>query len=204
MIAYLKGELALKGESHIVIDVRGVGYEVIIPTSVQNRLPNIGENIKVYTHTYVREDRFVLYGFLQMSELELFGKLLKVSKVGPKVAVSILSTLNAREFKLAVAKEDVEILKEVKGIGKKTAQRLILEMKGKIDLDRIIKEEDESSQSITGVKREEAVEGLMNLGYNVQEARQAVTESCKDVDEAAEVEEIIKLALQKFGQSNES
>lgn len=203
MIAHLKGELTLKEQSHIIIDVQGVGYEVVIPTSVHKRLPNIGENIKIYTHTYVREDRFVLYGFLQLSELELFGKLLKVSRVGPKVAVSILSTLNDREFKLAVAKEDIEVLKEVKGIGKKTAQRLILEMKSKIDLDRI-KEEEESSQSIAKVKREEAVEGLMNLGYNVQEARKAVTEACKDLDEAAEVEEIIKLALQKLGQDNDS
>ncbi|ADL12242.1 Holliday junction branch migration protein RuvA [Acetohalobium arabaticum] len=201
MIAHLTGELVLKEEARIVIDVQGVGYEVMIPTSVQNRLPNIGEDIKVYTHTYVREDRFVLYGFLQLSELELFGKLLKVSKVGPKVAVSILSTLNAREFKLAVAKEDIEVLKEVKGIGKKTAQRLILEMKGKIDLDRIM-EEEESSQSVDGIEREEAVEGLMNLGYNIQEAREAVTEACKGVDEAAGVEEVIKLALQKFGQND--
>lgn len=202
MIAHLTGELVLNEETRIVIDVQGVGYEVMIPTSVQNRLPNIGEDIKVYTHTYVREDRFVLYGFLQMSELELFGELLKVSKVGPKVAVSILSTLNAREFKLAVAKEDIEVLKEVKGIGKKTAQRLILEMKGKIDLDQIIKEEDESNQSVTNIKREEAVEGLMNLGYNVQESREAVTEACKDVDEDVGVEEVIRLALQKFGQND--
>lgn len=200
MIAYLSGELTLREESYIIIDVQGVGYKVNIPFSVQCKLPQIGEEIEIYTYTYVREDRFVLYGFLHKEELKLFEKLLGVSKVGPKVAINILSTLSVKEFKLAIAKEEIKTLKQAKGIGKKTAQRLILEMKGKIDLEQVLagESEAENEQLVSNSDKEEAIEGLLNLGYNTKEAREAVELACKG-QESIEVEDIIKLALQNLG-----
>jgi len=198
MIAHLQGELTLKRESYIIIDIQGVGYKVNIPLSLQMELPDLGEEVKVYTYTYVREDKLRLYGFLKMSDLELFEELLGVSKIGPKGAINTLSTLSAKEFKLAVAKEEIETLKRVKGIGKKTAQRLILEMKGKIDLEKVLAEGDDDSSVIINPEKEEAVEGLLSLGYSRSEARKAVEVACKE-EEITNVEEIIRLALQNLG-----
>lgn len=199
MIAYLRGKLTLKQESYVIIDVQGVGYKVNVPFSVRSRLPESGEEIEIYTYTYVREDRFVLYGFLKREDLDLFEKLLGVSKVGPKVASNILSTLSVKEFKLAIAKEEVETLTQAKGIGKKTAQRLILEMKGKIDLERVLAGEGASKeeQLIADSDKEEAVEGLINLGYNMKKAREAINAACQGQEDIG-VEEIIKLALQNL------
>ncbi|KXS40056.1 MULTISPECIES: Holliday junction branch migration protein RuvA [unclassified Candidatus Frackibacter] len=198
MIAHLQGELTLKRESYIIIDIQGVGYKVNIPLSLQMELPDLGEEVKVYTYTYVREDKLRLYGFLKMSDLELFEELLGVSKIGPKGAINTLSTLSAKEFKLAVAKEEIETLKRVKGIGKKTAQRLILEMKGKIDLEKVLAEGDDDSSVIINPEKEEAVEGLLSLGYSRSEARKAVEMACKE-EEITNVEEIIRLSLQNLG-----
>jgi len=195
MIAHLQGELTLKRESYIIIDIQGVGYKVNIPLSLQMELPDLGEEVKVYTYTYVREDKLRLYGFLKMSDLELFEELLGVSKIGPKGAINTLSTLSAKEFKLAVAKEEIETLKRVKGIGKKTAQRLILEMKGKIDLEKVLAEGDDDSSVIINPEKEEAVEGLLSLGYS---RRKAVEMACKE-EEITNVEEIIRLSLQNLG-----
>ncbi|MGM0471598.1 MAG: Holliday junction branch migration protein RuvA [Bacillota bacterium] len=204
MIAQLKGELISKAEDYIIIDVNGVGYEVSIPTSLHNNLPELGTAVMVYTHTYVREDRFVLYGFLQQSELQLFRQLLKISKIGPKVAIGILSALQVRDFKLAITQEDIETLKQVKGIGKKTAQRLILELKGKIDLEELTTADESIEQSTDQKQRQEAVQGLVNLGYKKSQAQQVVQSVASDLSSASEVEEIIKLALQELGQQSES
>ncbi|SJZ72067.1 Holliday junction branch migration protein RuvA [Selenihalanaerobacter shriftii] len=197
MIAHLQGELTKKEESYIIIDIQGVGYKVNIPFSLHNRLPEIGEEIQIHTHTYVREDRFVLYGFLKMNDLDLFTKLLGVSRIGPKGAINILSTLSVNEFKLAIAKEDIKTLKEAKGIGKKTAQRLILELKGKIDLEKVLKGENDDNDLISNSEREEAIEGLLGLGYNMREAQEAVKVACQGKEDIS-VEEIIKSALQSL------
>ncbi|MCK8825211.1 Holliday junction branch migration protein RuvA [Fuchsiella alkaliacetigena] len=199
MIGHLRGELALKAKDHLIIEVQGVGYKVNIPPSLQRKLPELGEELKIYTYTYVREDRLVLYGFLETKQLELFKELLGVSKIGPKSAISSLATLTVKEFKLAIVKEKVDVLKEIKGIGTKTAQRLILELKGKIDLEQILAEEkDTAVEATANLERQEAIDGLLGLGYSRREAEAAVKEACGE-QSGLTVEEIIRQALQSLG-----
>ena len=134
MIAFLSGLLAESSASSCVVDVNGVGYELLIPVSTFEKLPHIGEKVKLLVHMQVREDAITLFGFYSSEEKQLFNKLIDVSGVGGKLALNVLSTMPAGNFCAAVASGDVKAISRINGIGKRTAERLIVELKGKLDL----------------------------------------------------------------------
>ncbi|MBE6393823.1 MAG: Holliday junction branch migration protein RuvA [Lentisphaerae bacterium] len=134
MIAFLSGVLAESSASSCVVDVNGVGYEVLIPVSTFEKLPHPGEKVKLLIHMQVREDAITLFGFYSSEEKQLFCKLIEVSGVGGKLALNVLSTMPAGNFSTAIASGDVKAISRISGIGKRTAERLIVELKGKLDL----------------------------------------------------------------------
>ncbi|MCK8815962.1 Holliday junction branch migration protein RuvA [Natroniella sulfidigena] len=193
MIAYLEGELIRTGIDYIIINVGGVGYKVYIPASLSHKLPEVGNEVQVHTYNYVREDKISLYGFSSLEELETFEQLLSVSRIGPQVALNILATISSRDFKLAILNGEVATLKKVKGIGNKTAKRLILELQEKVELDNI--EEDANfSQTEVDTKAEDAIKALVSLGYQQGQARKVVLKVAQR-DEELDVQGIIKTAL---------
>lgn len=190
MISYLQGELIRKDLEFIVINVQGVGYKVFTPGSVQTELPRVGEKVELHTYTYVREDAIKLYGFSNLEELELFEKLLGVSKIGPKSALSTLSTMSVRNFKQALINGEEKTLQQIKGVGKKTAKRLILELQEKVEVDKIV----DNERNIDETKAQDAVQGLVNLGYQKTQARKAVEKVLKEEPDL-KVEDIIREGL---------
>ena len=194
VIAQLEGVLTKKTKENIIIMVNGVGYLVFVPDVIQ--LPEIGSEISLFIYTYVREDTLDLYGFNSMKERKIFELLLSVSRVGPKAAVSTLSTLNHEQFIKAIMTEDISVLKQISGVGPKTAQRLILELKEKIsELDF----QSTASQK-TGLStdlEEDYYQALTGLGYSRREVQQAA----QSLDFAADLslEEKIKETLSYLG-----
>lgn len=184
MIARLHGKLIEKNPPQIVIDCQGVGYEVDVPMSTFYNLPEIGEDLIILTEMIVREDASLLFGFLTKNEKNLFRQLLKVNGIGPRTALSMLSSMNAVELSNAIATEQVALLTKVPGIGKKTAERLVLELKDKVSATSI-------EESIIGTKKE-ILQALISLGFNEREARS----SLKNLSDGIEVSEGIRLALQ--------
>lgn len=175
MIAYLQGSLFEIGGDSVVILTGGVGYQVTVSKATLQHLSEIGANIELKIVTVVREDSFSLYGFRSASEKELFLKLLQVSGIGPKVALTILSGLSPHEFADAVRREDLVRLTAISGVGKKTAERLIVELKDKIISLLATTGESMSHVSLSpGSISEEAISALMNLGYSRQEALNAL------------------------------
>lgn len=195
MINHIRGILDYKGTDHIVVDVKGVGFKISVPSKTPPQLGEEGHEVKLYTYLYVREDNLSLLGFKSKEELYVLELLLKVSGVGPKAAMSIISNMTTSGFSLAVITGDAKALSKAPGIGTKTAQRIILELK-----DRLRKDKDDMLIDITDDvfdggsdnKEKEAADALMVLGYNAKEAVKAV----KAVyDEDLSLEEIIKKAL---------
>lgn len=175
MIGYLQGVLLDKRPPTLVLDVHGVGYELDAPMTTFYDLPATGENVTVFTHMVVREDAQMLFAFGDASQRDVFRSLLKVSGVGPRVALAILSTLSTRDFFHAVTDNDVTRLTRVPGIGRKTAERLIVEMR-----DRVLKQVEEKGEAPTAMAErrdnpvEDAVGALMALGYKPAEASRAI------------------------------
>ena len=175
MFAYLKGTLVeVESQQKIVVDVQGVGYLITVPTSLISKLPPRGNEIKVYVYLGVRQDGMELYGFLSREDKLMFEKLISVSGIGPKAAISIMSALTSTQLALAIATGDVKTLSTAPGVGKKTSQRIILELKEKIEKEAL----DTLNVSVElpaeqGMEKE-AVQALMALGYQTIEARQAV------------------------------
>lgn len=194
MIGRLKGQLVSKQPPWLLLDVNGVGYEVEVPMSTLYDLPAPGKDVTLLIHTVVREDAFLLYGFLREAERSLFRHLLKVSGVGAKLALAILSGMNAQEFADAVRRNDVSTLVRLPGIGRKTAERLIIEMRDRLG-------EDLAGPAPSGVAfagrgaLEEAITALEALGYKPAEAARMA----RAVPDAAglEAEEIIRAALRQ-------
>lgn len=174
MIAYLEGQLLEIGGDYVIVSTGGVGYLVHVSKSTLRDLPAPGETLQLRIVTVVREDSFNLYGFRSPLEKEIFGKLLQVSGIGPKVALTILSGLPPREFAEAIGKEDLIRLTAIPGIGKKTAERLVLELKDKmLGLGAAAGDERPAVRSAF-TPAEEAVSALTNLGYSRQEATRAL------------------------------
>lgn len=200
MIAYVKGEIAELTEDNVVVEVAGVGFNVNISARVAQALPAVGEQVKLYTYTLVREDAFSLYGFLSRSELELFKKCITVSGIGPKGALAILSAMDADSLRYAILSGDVKAISKAQGIGARTAERLILELKDKVSYDdALIGLEVERGQSkdtpADGAERE-AVEALTALGYGQAESLKAVR-AVKDLD-GMDSSAILKAALKNL------
>lgn len=196
MIASLRGTLAHVGADHLVIEAGGVGYLVFAPRPVLGGLGPVGEQCFLFTVLIVREDAMTLYGFASREQRALFESFLSVSGVGPKVALSLLSAGQPDEIRAAIAHSDTARLARVPGIGKKTADRLVLELKGKLDLKGMPAPVAGASPAATAVNNELA-ELLVSLGYSGAEAASAI--AALPADAPTELEERLRLALRHFG-----
>ena len=179
MISYIRGPLAEINEDMIVVEAGAVGYNIRVPLSVVEGLPGIGKEVKIYTYLQVREDAMSLYGFLTRQDLKMFRLLLGVSGIGPKGALGLLSAMRPDDLRLAVISGDVKAISRAPGIGNKTAQRLILDLKDKIPVDQLLsapRVEPGRKPADTGLGEaaREAVEALIALGYSPGEAARAV------------------------------
>lgn len=193
MFAYLNGKIADKANNYVVIDVGGVGYRVFMSSKAIEGLKEIGETQKVYTYYYVREDNISLYGFLSNEELRMFELLLSVSGIGAKSALGILSEITPSSFALAVITNDTSKLVKIPGIGKKTAARIILELKDKMKTETAIEKNEEIEVAISEDNKDsEAVSALQVLGYTNKEIEKALEKI--DVNGLG-VEDIIRKAL---------
>ncbi len=193
MFAYIKGSLEQKSNNFVVIDVSGVGYKIFMPSNSIEGLGNIGDIVKVYTYYYVREDNISLYGFSSNEELRMFELLISVSGIGAKSAIATLSEVSPSSFALSVITNDVSKLTKIPGIGKKTAERLILELKDKLKSESAIeKYEDVKSVIVDDSKVDEAVSALQVLGYTRKEIENVLGKI--DIKNL-ELEDIIKEGL---------
>lgn len=197
MYAYIKGELAEINTDHIVIEAGGIGYQVFISLQTFDYLPSVGENLKIYTYLYLREDAMILYGFLTKDDLELFKLLISVSGIGPKGGLAILSTLEADDLRFAILSGDAKAISKAPGVGGKTAQRVILELKDKLSLEDAFEAKTEHVQknvaAAGGSVKNDAVMALTALGYSSTESLKAV--SAVEITEDMDVEEVLKAAL---------
>ncbi|MBR1970434.1 MAG: Holliday junction branch migration protein RuvA [Clostridia bacterium] len=198
MISYLFGKVVEKHESSAVIDVNDIGYNVSMPSGDVAQLTN-GETVKVNTYFYVRDGQPELYGFLIKESLNYFNKLIQISGVGPKAAISVLSALAPQDLALAIISEDVKAITRAQGVGTKMAQRIILELKGKIDTQEAVFPGENSSINITAKNvfkpETEAVNALIALGASPSVAQKTVMQIAK---EGMETEDIIKEALRRM------
>ena len=201
MYAYLNGIIADIEEDNCIIDVNDIGYNVQISGQTMTRLPGIGERVKLFTYTNVKEDALQLYGFLSKADLEMFKKCITVSGIGPKGALGLLSAMDADDLRFAIISQDVKAISKAPGIGKRTAERLILELKDKLTIDDIMiqKEVDAyqgGSIAIDDAQKKEAVEALVALGYGQTESLKAINAvpGGEDMDAGA----LLKAALKKL------
>lgn len=207
MIGRIRGILIEKQATDIVVDVQGVGYEIQAPMSTVYLLPALGKEVVLHTHLVVREDAHLLYGFLALDERHMFRSLIKISGVGPKMALAILSGMAVEEFVKTVRSNDLASLVRMPGIGKKTAERLVVEMKDKLaDWSGALA----SSASLATVSAsgptdrqmsQEAVTALVALGYKPQEAARVIAQVLKLNGDLNRSEELIRLALRSMAQS---
>lgn len=202
MISFLKGLIEEKSEKSIFLDVRGVGYEVYMPTGSASMLPGVGEEVKIHTYLQISENGIGLYGFLTKDELDVFKLLITVNGIGPKGAVGILSALSANDLRLAVLADDDKAIAKAPGIGPKTAKKLILELKDKFHLEDALEEIAAPVKTAGGEKNgmndasAEAVQALISLGYSNSDALKAVR--LANVSQTADTEEILKAALKQL------
>jgi holliday junction DNA helicase RuvA len=193
MIAQLAGALAYKSPEHLVVDVQGVGYQVFVSLNAFYRLPEPGNPVRLLIHTHVREDALNLYGFLDREEKDLFLLLLNVSGIGPRLALNILSGTPSQELESALEAGDLVRLVAIPGVGKKTAERLVVELRDKIKLTRAARGAD-GGQPASGMEAE-AISALINLGYRRTEAERAVKAAC--AAGATDIEAVIRSALKR-------
>ncbi|MFW6245442.1 MAG: Holliday junction branch migration protein RuvA [Fibrobacterota bacterium] len=200
MIEYIRGILAEKEIMHVALETSGVGYDVNIPISTYEKLPEQGKEAKLYIHYYVREDVVKLYGFSSRTEREIFRQLISISKVGPKVALGILSGVSVDDLVSSVNSADSSRLEKIPGVGAKTAQRLVVELKGKLGM--VPSSKTASAAVVSRVpsgspsEREEAFAAMVSLGYNEKQVVKAVSRVEEVIENGAPVEEWIRLALQ--------
>ena len=196
MIAFVNGIVEDYSEEAVILDVNGIGYEIKISGDTAAALPSIGERMKLYTYTYVREDAFCLYGFLTKDDLEIFKKLITVS------GLAVLSVMSADDLRFAIMSGDAKMIATAPGIGKKTAERVILDLRDKISMEdtmihrRMTEQTAQDSFADDNQIRTEAVEALTALGYSAQEALQAVKKVV--ISEEMDVEAVLKAALKNM------
>ncbi|MCR5357436.1 MAG: Holliday junction branch migration protein RuvA [Lachnospiraceae bacterium] len=200
MIGFLKGTLSAIYEDRIMIDVGGIGFNVIMPVRELEMLDTIGSDVKVYTYLAVREDAMQLYGFITADCLDLFKLLIQVNGIGPRGALALLSSMSTEDLRYAIMSGDSKTISKAPGIGVKTAQRLIIDLKDKVSVRDMLNVystgRSDTNESSLDTARSEAVEALTALGYSSAEALKAVKESGADKD--ADVETIIKLAFNRI------
>ncbi|MDE6712666.1 MAG: Holliday junction branch migration protein RuvA [Lachnospiraceae bacterium] len=206
MYAYLKGIVAWKTADRIVVEVSGVGYNVYVSPGRIYDFPEYGEEVKVYTYTSVREDAINLYGFVTLEELELFKLLISVSGIGPKGGLAMLSVMSVDDIKYAIMTGDAKLLAKAPGVGKKTAERVIIDLKDKINAQ-------DFEESVSGAvlektlmehpKARDAADALVALGYSGKEAKHAVEQAFKELEvqsgeDAISSDQLLKAALKYF------
>ncbi len=195
MFAYLKGTVEEVSENSLILDVGGVGYQLLVPAMNPSEMPRQGETLKIHTYLSVREDAVQLYGFRSGGDLALFRLLISVNGIGPKAALGILSALTADDIRFAILSDDVKTIGKAPGIGPKTARKIILELKDKVSLEEAFEKKLENTQA--GVSpRDEAAEALVSLGYSRSDALRAVRSI--EISEDMTAEAILKLALKKI------
>ncbi|MCI7150210.1 Holliday junction branch migration protein RuvA [bacterium] len=199
MISYIRGELVYISEDKAVVDVGGVGYGIFMPAKSLSQLPSPGKEVKIHTYLNVKEDAMQLYGFLTRDALEVFRLVIGVSGIGPKGGLGILSQLTPDELRFAVMANDVKAISAAPGIGKKTAEKLILELKDKLSIEDVLTHQMEGEGTVQNASscgqevQSDAVQALTALGYGGTEALRAVRQV--ETDENTTVEELLKKAL---------
>lgn len=201
MIGFLRGKLVEALPTQVLVDVNGVGYEALIPLSSYDKLPQPGQELKLLTHLAVREDAHTLYGFMTAPERELFRLLINtVSGIGPKIALNVLSGISVTAFRGAVANSDIKALSQISGVGRKTAERIVVELKDKIgaagaweaaSAQRALSPEDQ--------KVNDAVLALMALGFKQVEAHDSIRKAQGAIGPQATVEDLVRACLRKGG-----
>lgn len=201
MIGYLRGRLALAGDDRVIVDVGGVGYVLQVPASTLSQLPAAGSDCRLFTYLHVREDALTLYGFSDPEEEKLFETLLSVSGIGPKVAISILSAVTPETFLRGVMFEDFGLLQRIPGVGKKTAQRIVLELKDRLETGAVPEAGTviQDGASLPETAFSEAVEALSGLGYSRSEAAAALEGVRGEAGPEPETGRLVRLALKKLG-----
>ena len=206
MISFLKGYIEEKSEKSIFLDVNGVGYEIYMPTGSASMLPSVGEEVKIHTYLQISENGIGLYGFLTKDELNVFKLLITVSGIGPKLGLGILSSIGADELRAAVLSEDADRLAAAPGIGKKTAGRLVIELKDKIMALNVAFSEEFVANTVSSKQseseeakklRENALQVLVALGYAEKEAARAVKEV--EITDGMTDDEMVRLSLRQLG-----
>lgn len=201
MIAYVNGTVEQVTPDNVVIDVGGIGYNIKISSETASHLPGMGKTVRLYTYTSVREDAFWLYGFLSRNELELFKKCITVNGIGPKGALALLSVMDADSLRYAILSGDTKAIARAPGIGSKTAQRLILDLKDKLPydddmIDREISQNASAHNPSNSAQKQEAIAALTALGYGQAESLKAVDaiDGIEEMDSGA----VLKTALKKL------
>ncbi len=199
MISFLHGKLVEALPTQVTVEVHGIGYEVLIPLSSFQKLPAPGGDVHLLTHLVVREDAHVLYGFMTSAERELFRMLINtVSGIGPKIALNILSGMNATAFRGAVAKGDVRALASISGVGRKTAERIVVELRDKIGAAGAW-EASSAARSLSPAdqKLNDAVLALVALGFKQVDAHESIRAALAVLGESATIEDLVRAALRK-------
>lgn len=203
MISFIKGYVAETTENSVILETDSIGYEIFMTGTAIEKTSRMQNKIKIYTYFHVREDTMQLYGFLSRDDLEMFRLLLNVNGIGPKAAMGVLAAITADELRFAVLSDDVKTISRAPGIGKKTAQKLILELKDKLKLEdafekKLDHQEENLSLTDTSLRdsRQEAVEALTALGYSSTNALRAVRQVSEETGE--DVEAILKAALKQL------
>lgn len=201
MISYVKGILEYIGDTYIIIEAGGLGYKIFVSSMTISTLPTKGNNVKIFTFMSVKDDGVSLFGFASMEEMDIFNKLITVSGVGPKGALGFLAYLTPSELMLAIVSDDIATLSKAPGVGKKTAQRVVLELKDKFKTDDFLGlsaskgKVNMNNISLSSEPKFETIEALTSLGYTRSEAAKVVSEV---YIEGIETEELLKLALKKM------
>lgn len=196
MITFLEGIIEDKQPTHLVMNVGGVGYEVVISLNSYDHLPAAGQKTRILIHDHIREDAHVLFGFMSEDERRVFTLLLSVSGIGPKTALSVLSGMSVREVKVAIKDADVKRLSSISGIGKKTAERMVVELRDKFTAGDILAASSGASPTDSDVRLRDAVLALISLGYKRAEAQDLVLKASTQSSMAgADVETLVRKAL---------
>lgn len=195
MISYIRGELIALTEDKVLVDVNGMGYGIFMPVTMMSTLPKVGSIVKIHTYLNIREDAMQLFGFLTSDDLTIFKLVIGVNGIGPKGGLGILSVLSPNDLRFAVASGDVKAISSAPGIGKKTAEKLIIELKDKLHLeDALVQGEDLEHSNPVNRDSDEAVQALVALGYDMSASLKAVRQVANK-DGALGTEDILKQAL---------
>jgi Holliday junction DNA helicase RuvA len=208
MIAFIKGQLIECQLTLAILEVNGIGYEVHVPLTTVERLPSLGDAVKLFTHATYREDSQTLYGFIDRESRDFFRMIVdKVSGIGPKIALNLLGSLSLQTLKMSIASGDVAMLSKAQGLGKKTAERIVVELKDKVLPKELSQDSNISPSSLDNGQQadisqnltnfQDAVSALLTLGYKATDADLAIRRASESMDENASTEELIRLALTK-------